>query len=52
MSVQEHVFEGERCTFCNVNVYDTDLDDVPERCEREELMSYTTQSTDYEENTP
>jgi hypothetical protein len=29
----EHVFEGERCVFCNVNVYDNDMYNDGALCE-------------------
>lgn len=40
-----HVFEGERCIFCRVNIYDTDEEVCPNRSDPEsEAISYTTDS--------
>jgi hypothetical protein len=37
----QHLFEGERCVFCGVNVYDIPAD---EPCEPHPPIRYTTES--------
>jgi hypothetical protein len=42
--MMEHIYDGERCTWCGVNMYDALLYG-PERCSRTEPIRYTTEST-------
>lgn len=41
-SPREHIFDGERCTHCGVNVYDSYIYG-PEHCAREPI-TYTTET--------
>lgn len=48
IGASQHVFEGERCIYCNVNTYDNDLySERPEVCPVEhEPLVYTTETGD------
>ncbi|WP_311245393.1 MULTISPECIES: hypothetical protein [unclassified Microbacterium] len=37
----EHIYESERCVFCDTNVYDVGLPGVPAHCSREPI-TYST----------
>lgn len=43
--IARHVFAGERCIYCDVNVYDDDLYG-PFECVEREPITYTTESGD------
>lgn len=40
----EHMYDGERCVFCNVNIYDAYLYEDPERCIDREPVRYSTET--------
>lgn len=44
--VRRHVYEGERCLFCNVNIYDQWIYGAEDEsdCADREPMSYTTET--------
>lgn len=48
--VKRHVFEGERCIHCNVNVYDCDCEN-DECCNEREPMTYTSETPTNQEET-
>lgn len=41
--VRDHVYEGERCAFCGVNMYDSMLHEDQPRCPREPI-TYTVET--------
>lgn len=44
--MKEHIFDGERCDECGVNIYDSMIYG-PEWCSRDTDLTYTSQSEDY-----
>lgn len=44
--MRRHIYEGERCVFCNVNTYDDSIYGPFECADREEPFIYTTQTGD------
>lgn len=48
----EHVYDGERCRYCNVNIYDVH-GESEEKCHADRaLISFTSQSENYEHENP